>query len=885
MQGQDKEMFVQLEKLKYQGKFLLAKQCKNSIMDWIVTSVPNKEIKYDMELVEELLITKSPFIYLNRQERELIKSTSTVVEITGSEKEVFSRKNHSNYHMMLLLEGEIFAIDPKCNYCEALHVGDSFGADACLFGETDYSILTASLITKILMIPTSTFLQLLNCEKQFTLILGRNMLYKQKIFSALEKFNSYTAESSNIGEVNIQKLVKIYKKINSSLHPYRKSKNIDISAWNYAIQRLPENLTSTFVFHLSNSLPGIFEKDEKISEVNSKSRKRTVYKTLSGKNVVVLRDMESDLNDFLSNLCIHFIEAKKLRRKLKLPTVLNILTVTENIEHLDLDISEIQGIKEIWKEKAVENIRNIILHHEDYRVIVTTSSANLRAGPSERWTETLWEGCQSAIGAKLSVSKAIQSGLVVDVLQGSSNTLLNLISPYFKINAEKIKNWFSTSGITLKTQEFYQDHDKIFAMGYYYLKQFPEEAAEKKRLESEVGIITITDTEMTGVKVMIVNVNKSKAIGFHPKSPMHIIINIGYTFGKQGYDIIKCFNLLFENCIDSFSFIGKAGGLVGNRKDVLISTKFHDVTTKAMTLVNPSGLDLEYFAKLGIPVHKGPMLTVSGTILQNEKLLKYYRHIEGCVGLEMEGCYFAQGIQLGIEMGLLKETVPTRFLYYVSDIPLDPDSNLAQEEGNVNWDEGIPTMSAITEHCLNLCADVVCEKMNDRLSKFIHKFKKVAIVQKEWKIAEFLISQGFAVACFVNYSDDLPSLNGNFITVDYLESHEYFGKIENAIRCLHEEDTARLVVVMHNPEERDFWIPVKAEHTMKIRYNTVKVAKNYANFKRKNAKLFLVSNNDCESLIFEGLHQVLKPQQEGYLSFSESGSVFMRIPELFSNLD
>ena len=834
-----------------------------------------------MEQVEALLTAKSPFIYLNRLERELIKSTSKVIEVSGLEKEVFTKKNNTYYHMMILLEGELFAIDPKNNYCEALKEGDNFGADACLFGRTDYSIITATLVTKIMMIPTKTFFELLNPEKQFTLILGRNLLYKQKIFSPLEKFISYTAEAANLGEVNVLKLVKLYKKINSSLHPFRKSANLDISAWNYAIQRLPENLTSTFIYHLTNVMPELYLNDVRIAEILSHARKRTVYKTITGKDIIVLRDMESDLNDFLSNLCIHYIEAKKLRRKLKLPTVLSTINETESLDSLPLTKEELFGIQEIWRNKSLENVRNIILHHEDYRVVVTTSSANLKSGPSEKWTEALWEGCEKAIGYQLSVSKAMKSGLVVDVLQGSSNTLLNLISPYYKKHSQKIKNWFATSGITLKTQEFYQESDRIFAMGYYFLQKNPLEQQEKKNMEEAAGIITINNTEMTGVKVMILNLNRLNLPNLPPKSQMHLIINIGYTFGKQGYDIIKCFNLLFDNCIDSFSFIGKAGGLKGKRKDILISTKFHDVNTKAMTLVNPTGIKQKYFEDLGIGVHKGPMLTVAGTILQNKKLLEYYTHVEGCVGLEMEGCYFAQAIQQGIEMGLLKETVPTRFLYYVSDIPLDPTTNLAQEEGNVNWDEGVPTMSAITEQCLLLCADPVCEKVRDRLGGFIEKFDKVAIVQKEWKIAEYLLEKGYAVACFVSVREELPALTGNYITIDYSEDHEYFVKIENIVRCRQDPSPNRFVVVFNDPVEDEFWVPVKAEHTTKVRYNTIKVVKSYSQFKRASSNCFVVTRNN--SLFSEGLFSVLHASNNGYLEISDHGSNFKVIEELFQD--
>ena len=869
-----------IEKLKVQGKF--QSLSRGASLEQVIGTAPIREIPYDMEQLEALLTAKSPFIYLNRQERELIKSTSKVIEISGIEKEVFTKKNNTYYHMMILLEGELFAIDPKNNYCEALKEGDSFGADACLFGRTDYSIITSTLVTKIMMIPTKTFFELLNPEKQFTLILGRNLLYKQKIFAPLEKFTSYTGEAVNRGEVDVLKMVKLYKKINSSLHPFRKSHNLDISAWNYAVQRLPENLTSTFIYHLTNTMPELYLNDVRISEILCHSRKRTVYKTITGKDIVILRDMESDLNDFFSNLCIHYIESKKLRRKLKLPTALSIINETESLDSLPLTQEEIFGIQEIWKNKSLENIRNLILHHEDYRVVITTSSANLKSGPSEKWTEALWQGCEKAIGYQLTVAKAMKSGLVVDVLQGSSNTLLNLISPYYQANGQKIQDWFATSRITLKTKEFYQESDRIFAMGHYYLENNPQEQQVKKRMEEEAGIITINNTEMTGVKVMIVNLNRLDLPNVRPKSQMHLIVNIGYTFGKQGYDIIKCFNMLFDNCIDSFSFIGKAGGLKGKRKDILVSTKFHDVNTKAMTLVNPTGINQQYFESLGIAVHKGPMLTVAGTILQNKKLLEYYSHIEGCVGLEMEGCYFAQAIQQGIEMGLLKETVPTRFLYYVSDIPLDPSTNLAQEGGNVNWGEGVPTMSAIAEQCLLLCADPVCEKVADRLGEFIDTHSKVAVVQNEWKIAEVLLKMGYAVACFVNSREKLPVLYGEYITVDYCEEHEYFRKLEAVIRSRQDTEPNNFVVVFNDPMEDEFWVPVKAEHTNKVRYKTVKVVKNYLHFKRTYSNCFVVTRND--NLVSEGLFSVLRTCDNGYLQVCDHGSYFKTIEELFQHL-
>lgn len=867
-----------LEKLRSKGK-ILSKSSRDHLEEYMKSIKDIHEISYDLSLIDNILTSKSPFIYLNSEERELIKSSSKFIEINGIDQEVMGKETQ-DYHMMLILEGQVVALDLKTNYCETLKEGDSFGADACLFGEIKYSILTAALSTKIMMIPTTTFFQLLNCEKQFTMILGRNMLYKQKVFSALENFMSFIIDGANVGVINLEKLVGIYRKIRSSLHPQLKSENLDISAWKYAIERLPENLPSTFVYHLTTSLPEMLLDDNRTVEINSKSRKRNVYRPVIGKNVIVLRDMESDLGDILSNLCIHYIEAKKLRKKLKFPNILNTLIQTESLEGLPLTAQEVEGLNGIWGNKAVENIRSIILHHEDYRIIVTSTSANLRSGPSELWTETLWRGCQKALGTNLPIKDVMKKGLVVDVVQGSTRTLLNLISPYYRLHKNKIMKWFERSEIKLKTQEFFKDTDKLFAAAYYYFKKFPEQEEVKKQMESEYGIVNIEETEMTGVKVLIVNVQKLQSKDIPSKSPMHLIINIGYTFGKQGFDIIKCFNLLFDTCIDSFSFIGKAGGLVGNRKDILISTKFHDMSTKGVTLVNPAGISSKIFEDLGISVHKGPMLTVAGTILQNNKLLTYYKHIEGCVGLEMEGCYFAQAIQQGIEQSLLKETVPTRFLYYVSDLPLNPESNLAQEENNVSWDEGVPTMNAITEQCLKLCGETSYVKIKDRVRIFIESHQKIAIVQKEFRIAQELMNDGWAIVAFINSEEMLPKLNGNYITVDYNENYEYFLKIEKIVIDEKNDSKTLPLIIMNDPIENTFWVPAKVENNSKIRFHTTKVSKSYKQFIDTNTVVFTNCMNQDKGL--DGVNMVVKQTPEGIFDIRQQKLI--TIEEICRNL-
>ena len=65
--------------------------------------------------------------------------------------------------------------------------------------------------------------------------------------------------------------------------------------------------------------------------------------------------------------------------------------------------------------------------------------------------------------------------------------------------------------------------------------------------------------------------------------------------------------------------------------------------------------------------------------MQNADLIHYFDQLWHCIGLEMEGSYYARSMERGILRGLLQPTVVSRFLYYVSDVPLEVASNLSQK--------------------------------------------------------------------------------------------------------------------------------------------------------------------------------------------------------------
>ena len=100
----------------------------------------------------------------------------------------------------------------------------------------------------------------------------------------------------------------------------------------------------------------------------------------------------------------------------------------------------------------------------------------------------------------------------------------------------------------------------------------------------------------------------------------------------------------------------------------------------------------------GADVHVGPMLTVDGTLLQNQVMLRYYQFIWRCIGLEMEGAYYNRQFQEAKNIGLIARGLPVGFYYYISDVPLEADASLA---ARLHPSEGIPPLYAITRHVLS----------------------------------------------------------------------------------------------------------------------------------------------------------------------------------------
>lgn len=199
----------------------------------------------------------------------------------------------------------------------------------------------------------------------------------------------------------------------------------------------------------------------------------------------------------------------------------------------------------------------------------------------------------------------------------------------------------------------------------------------------------------------------------------HFIINMDFAFGAQAEGICRAVFSAFGHRIRSVSIMGKAGGIVGKRGDIQLAS--HVLMSKSSFIIEDNQDELrncrnddltkERLQELAGPrvsVFNGNVLTVTGTMLQNVRLLRYYQRVWGCVGMEMEGSYFARVIEDFHQQGITRPDMISRFAYYTSDLPLAAsDAKEAGDGGETETLsspmtplEGVPPLYAIARGIL-----------------------------------------------------------------------------------------------------------------------------------------------------------------------------------------
>lgn len=599
--------------------------------------------------------------------------------------------------VFLLLEGTVRMADPRYpgSLGRIVLAGHYFGERASLFGEPRDVQVQAIDHVRVLTIPGQRFLELVRESTAFSQALGSILRDKQGVFREFDRFRVELEREVAGGSVDLRKLLRFYRRLEPALHPGATSwDTIDIGALSYAVRRLPENLTRTLSFYLTESLPALYsDPDERFSGVATDARRRAVYEMMPGKNMVLVRDGLSDLLDFISCLCLYSIEARKIRRRVR--------------DHGALDAipPDVAALLEaVWPGEAEARVRELALHHEDFRIEVHKELNNYNSAHAEAWNTQIAGATHELLGYD---PADLPEGFAVHIVSSNTHSVHNCLSPWIGRNAKRMLAWARQAALEGVDDVWEHEHDLAYSIARTYLATHPDEALERVREEREAGILTLDDTSFTGIKVQLIDASRIKwheadpGIPDHPPAGPALIVNIDYAFGEQAEHIIANLTALFGRSLSSVNVLGKAGGLVGERGGMLVATGFVDQVRDHFHPIPRRGrIDVDRLRRR-LPdreVHEGHMLTVPGTLLQNRRMLHFHRHIWRCIGLEMEGAFYLRPVLQSMDRGAIPTDVAFRFLYYTSDLPLRHDANLSSP---MRAAEGIPPLYAITRELLS----------------------------------------------------------------------------------------------------------------------------------------------------------------------------------------
>ncbi|TVQ36650.1 MAG: hypothetical protein EA384_13920 [Spirochaetaceae bacterium] len=681
----------------------------------------------------------TPFRFLKQSEKLALIPELERAEFCRGDTIIEQGEDH-DHRVYLIYQGSVEVIDPRRETgrhqltIEACHY---FGEWEPLFEEPRVFSVRALQHTVCYVLSGRRLLELVGVSRAFAQALGNILRDRQGIFSAFDHFTVELIRSANRGYVPMVPMLRLYQELQPALHPLAAvSEAIDFAALEYAVRRLPDNVTRVFAFLLTDQLPGGFVPAHAyFPAVPTAARRRDIWEVLPGKNVVLLRDGISDLVDLTSCLCLYAVEARKIRLRVQQPGAVAALFSAVNAESdgradggwnagnkasavsgsqfagdplFPFSADEVLRFRRIWPDAPLARLWEIACHREMFAIRVRRRQNRYNSRRSELWTEQVGSAAKELFGLHPS---GFPDDLPVHIISSNTHSVTNCLNPWYAANGSAILQWAAAVGHPTAAERWADRNDLIYALARDYFLTFPDRSAEAQEHAGHNGILRLKETASTGIQVQIIDTARidlgriDPGITLRTTTRRAVIVNIDYAFGEQAQHIIRNLLMLFGTRVRSINFLGKAGALVGRRGDVLVPTAFIEQSSDQFEPLpdrDPQAIERLQERLPGNQVYRGPLLTVNGTLLQNRTMLHFYRRIWGCVGLEMEGFHFYRQVIESSQLGVVSPQALMRFYYYVSDIPLDSAATLSAPLASA---EGVPPLYAITRQILSELLD------------------------------------------------------------------------------------------------------------------------------------------------------------------------------------
>lgn len=526
------------------------------------------------------------------------------------------------------------------------------------------------------------------------------------------------------GSINLGELYPRYEKMEPTLHKHCKSDILDIDALIYALQRLPSQeiakITSTYI----QSNPEYLKKIPGVKTLESKMRRRAMYLGREGYLKIIAREDETDIFDILTSLIMFGKETNKIKKKLTQECqssdclIDNIRSYTSNNnpetknqtfmelgDLFDLEYNQIKRLDDVLDHNLCNFITDIIDNNpKDMKIRFDNEFSRTDASSKAKlWRKRIEETIQ------------FDDNRPINIVSSNTHSVVNCLTGFAEEYKDRIIELAKKDEL-LKDMDF-EDMTSLYFISQKLIEKNKELRNDKIKYEEEAGIRFIKDYHNTGIDVQVIDLDKIDCAKMDSRITKKLkpnickskyIINMDYAFGRQGIEVMRELCHTFGKRIESISIMGKAGIVCGNKYDIMLPSYFvsqieggiYDLPARKNNL---NKKDLEGLTDENKVHTEGPMLTVQGTAIQNNLVLKYYMSIYGILGLEMEGIPYIEAIHRAYTRKLLQKDIKINVGYWGSDNPLKASESLSED----HMDKGnVPTYAltiAMLKNILNTC--------------------------------------------------------------------------------------------------------------------------------------------------------------------------------------
>ena len=287
---------------------------------------------------------------------------------------IMAKGDTGDEQVYILLEGTVEVLDPSRGaerVVGRIGAGHYFGERRALFGTPRAFDIRAVSDVVTVSFPGVRLREVVGSAPVFAWSLARILRDKQGLFSDFERFLTEVQRDAGRGHLVIPRLLHLYKRLQPALHSLASSDAIDFDALDYVVPRLPADITQTLSLFLTDELPWLYSRpDRTFDTVRTRARRRTAYRMMPGKILVLLRAGLSDLLDLVCCLCVLAVEARKLRRRLTDP---ELLAACEHDESTPLPFSdeELARLEALWPGEVRRRLHEVAVR---YSVVTPYSS-------------------------------------------------------------------------------------------------------------------------------------------------------------------------------------------------------------------------------------------------------------------------------------------------------------------------------------------------------------------------------------------------------------------------------------------------------------------------------------------------------------------------------